>query len=155
MNYRRRQNGQVYLEEAERRVDSTLSWVLLLGFGFALFLLFSTVIAGPLDETRYQGSPIRNADGTIHRSAAVLTAFQKWHPCPSTMKFTGACPGWAKNHVIPLACGGKDEVSNLQWVPTDIKSCSGPHCIDRFERYINAATPSYPDTASCVNKVVP
>jgi len=37
------------------------------------------------------------------------------HPCPSTGKTSGACPGYRKDHVKPLACGGPDAVSNLQW----------------------------------------
>ena len=41
--------------------------------------------------------------------------FQRLHPCPSTGKRTGACPGYIKDHVKPLACGGPDSVSNLQW----------------------------------------
>jgi hypothetical protein len=27
----------------------------------------------------------------------------------------GACPGYRKDHVLPLACGGPDAVSNMQW----------------------------------------
>lgn len=120
-----------------------------------ILVLSASCFAGPLDETRFCGAPARNADGSIHRSAAVLAAFQRIHPCPVSMATTGACKGWAINHTIPLACGGCDAVSNLQWLPNDIKSCSGAHCVDRFERHINAATPPYPDTANCVNKVIP
>jgi hypothetical protein len=28
------------------------------------------------------------------------------------------CPGDIKDHVIPLACGGPDAVSNMQWQTT-------------------------------------
>lgn len=52
---------------------------------------------------------------TTHRSAAVLHAFQKAYPCPATGKKTGPCPGYVKDHVKPLACGGADSVENLQW----------------------------------------
>jgi len=34
---------------------------------------------------------------------------------PRTGRTTGACPGYVKDHVLPLACGGPDAVSNLQW----------------------------------------
>ena len=112
-------------------------------------------MAGPLTETRYCGAPARNADGSIKRSAAVLAAFQRIHPCPSTGKMVGACPGWARNHNLPLACGGCDSVANLSWLPNDIKSCAGAHCVDRFERKINALTPPIPDTGACKNEVVP
>jgi hypothetical protein len=50
-----------------------------------------------------------------HRSREVTREFQREHPCPSTGKPSGACPGFRKDHVVPLACGGPDAVSNLQW----------------------------------------
>jgi hypothetical protein len=55
------------------------------------------------------------AQAAEHRSHAVLDAFQRAHPCPSTGLPHGACPGWVKDHICPLACGGPDAVSNLQW----------------------------------------
>ncbi|MEY8688479.1 MAG: hypothetical protein AB9M53_01190 [Leptothrix sp. (in: b-proteobacteria)] len=109
----------------------------------------------PLTEYRYCGAPRRNPDGSIHRSAAVLAAFQRIHPCPSTGKTTGACPGWQMNHDRSLACGGCDAVSNLSWLPVDTKTCTGPHCTDRYERSINALVPPIADTAACTNKVIP
>ena len=50
-----------------------------------------------------------------HRSHAVLRAFQREHPCPSTGLTSGQCPGYWKDHIQPLACGGPDAVANLQW----------------------------------------
>jgi hypothetical protein len=52
-----------------------------------------------------------------HRSREVTREFQREHPCPSTGKTSGACPGYRKDHIVPLACGGPDAVSNLQWQP--------------------------------------
>ena len=49
------------------------------------------------------------------RSASVKREFQLTHPCPATGRTSGACPGYVKDHVVPLACGGPDAVSNLQW----------------------------------------
>ena len=37
------------------------------------------------------------------------------HPCPSTGRTSGACPGYVVDHVKPLACGGADAASNMQW----------------------------------------
>jgi 5-methylcytosine-specific restriction endonuclease McrA len=46
-------------------------------------------------------------------------AFQREFPCPSTGKTTGACPGWERDHVVPLCRGGSDTVQNLQWLKTE------------------------------------
>ena len=48
-----------------------------------------------------------------YRSREVTREFQREHPCPSTgLRTSGACPGYRKDHVEPLACGGPDAVSN-------------------------------------------
>lgn len=90
----------------------------------------------PLQETRYCGAPVRLADGSIRRRADVLYAFRKAHPCPVTGQTDGACTGWSIDHVIPLACGGCDSVSNLQWLPNELKSVAGKFPKDRWERKI-------------------
>src|SRR6516162_3616437 len=51
------------------------------------------------------------ASASEHRSRAVTREFQREHPCPSTGKADGACPGYRKDHVVPLGCGGLDTVS--------------------------------------------
>lgn len=50
------------------------------------------------------------------RSPAVRAEFQRLHPCPSTGKPAGACPGWQADHREALICGGRDEVANMQWL---------------------------------------
>lgn len=97
-------------------------------------LVFSTSLFA---DTRICGEPKRDATGGIIRSSAVLREFQKEHPCPSTGKLTGSCPGWAKDHAIPLDCGGCDSIENLLWLKNTIKSCAGTECKDRWERKIN------------------
>ncbi len=133
-----------------------------MSFIVALVLVLSlaavSAMAAPepwqVQETRYCGPPERNADGSIKRSTAVLNAFKRIHPCPSTGLTTGACPGWALNHTIPLACGGCDSVSNLDWMPDEIKSCAQPWCRDRWERKVYDASPDIADTGACANQVI-
>jgi len=55
------------------------------------------------------------ASAREHRSLEVKHEFQRQHPCPSTGRPTGACPGYVKDHIVPLACGGPDAVPNMQW----------------------------------------
>lgn len=97
---------------------------------------FAADLPDPLVEHRYAGTPKRDAKGEIIRRADVRIAFQKIHPCPSTGLQTGACPGWQRDHIIPLASCGADAVSNMQWLPLEIKTCAGKTCKDRFERQI-------------------
>ena len=89
-----------------------------------------------LKESRYCGVPKRDSRGDIVRSQTVIRAFAKEHPCPSTGKSSSSCPGWQINHVIPLACGGCDSVSNMDWMPKKIKTCKDSWCRDRYERRI-------------------
>jgi hypothetical protein len=58
------------------------------------------------------------ASAKEYRSLEVKYEFQQRHPCPSTGSRTGRCPGYIKDHVVPLACGGPDAVSNMQWQTT-------------------------------------
>jgi hypothetical protein len=55
------------------------------------------------------------ASAREHRSREVTREFQREHPCPSTGRTTGPFPGYWKDHIVPLACGEPDAVSNLQW----------------------------------------
>lgn len=99
----------------------------------------------PLVEQRYcAAQPARTADGRIKRRADVLAAFRRAHPCPATGRTAGPCPGWALDHVIPLACGGCDAVSNLQWLPLAIKSAAGTAPKDRWEMRVYCASPARP-----------
>jgi hypothetical protein len=133
-------------------------------FLFTVFLAFMACVCmaqtalDPLKELRYCGPPKRDKTGNIIRRADVLSAFQKAHPCPVNGNKTGACPGWAKDHVVPLACGGCDAVSNLQWLPDGMKaaaSAAGVLPKDRFERSVYASTTPIADTAACTFKVIP
>ena len=96
----------------------------------------------PLVEYRYQGVVERNTTGATARSQQVIAAFKKQWACPANGAHSGACPGWAIDHVIPLDCGGVDAVWNMQWLPDQIKSQKGEFSKDHFERRIYGGTPS-------------
>jgi hypothetical protein len=115
----------------------------IVAFNLAVFYLWCMVLPvsvaqtlDPLLDYRFQGQVVRRADGTIQRSAKIVNAFKKTWACPSTGRHEGACPGWAVDHVIPLACGGADAVWNMQWLPEAMKSSGDPHSKDRFERWV-------------------
>ena len=52
------------------------------------------------------------------RSRDVPRQFQKEHPCPSTGRKSGACPGYVRDHIKPLCAGGADATWNMQWQTT-------------------------------------
>ena len=57
----------------------------------------------------------RDRHGRIKRSARAKDAFRRSHPCPSTGRTTGACPGYVIDHVRALKHGGVDDPANMQW----------------------------------------
>ena len=57
----------------------------------------------------------RNSHGHIARSEQAKVEFKKAHPCPSTGRAYGACPGYVIDHVVPLKRGGADAAYNMQW----------------------------------------
>lgn len=91
--------------------------------------LFATLIGAVYHDVRY-------GDSIVNRSSTTIAHFKRVHPCPVTGSSEGACPGWHVDHVIPLACRGKDVIENLQWLPVEIKTCEEWYCKDRFERKI-------------------
>ena len=57
----------------------------------------------------------RDSHGKIARDPRQTNAFKKQHPCPSTGKTSGSCPGYVIDHVVPLKRGGADSPNNMQW----------------------------------------
>ena len=57
----------------------------------------------------------RDSHGRIKRSESAKREFEAMHPCPSTGRASGRCPGYIVDHVMALACGGIDAPSNMQW----------------------------------------
>lgn len=55
------------------------------------------------------------ADARQERSSAAKREFRSAHPCPSSEKKRGPCPGYVIDHIEPLCAGGPDRSSNMQW----------------------------------------
>lgn len=60
-------------------------------------------------------SSAADARKSYHRDRHERAEFQHQHPCPSTGKRSGSCPGYIVDHVKPLCKGGPDKRSNMQW----------------------------------------
>lgn len=78
----------------------------------ALWLAFAPAAAVSAPKCT---SCARDSKGRIKRTSSARTAFQKAHPCPSTGKKSGSCPGYVIDHKVPLKRGGADQPSNMQW----------------------------------------
>ena len=59
--------------------------------------------------------PITTAQAENHRSQKAKSIFKYEHPCPSPARTKGSCPNYIIDHIKPLACGGLDDASNMQW----------------------------------------
>jgi len=66
-------------------------------------------------NSNYAKGVKRDDSGHIARSPKAKSDFKKQHPCPSTGKSSGACPGYVVDHVKPLKRGGADAPNNMQW----------------------------------------
>jgi len=54
-------------------------------------------------------------DARTKRSQSAKVEFKTAHPCPATGTRKGPCKGYVIDHINPLACGGPDGPSNMQW----------------------------------------
>jgi hypothetical protein len=71
----------------------------------------------------------RSSNHHRKRSEAAKDAFKREHPCPSTGKRSGPCPGYVIDHIQPLSKGGADAPANMQWQTTAAAKAK-----DRWER---------------------
>lgn len=55
------------------------------------------------------------AQAHIPRSYAAKVAFVKVVACPGTGLNKLPCKGYVIDHIKPLACGGRDRPTNMQW----------------------------------------
>lgn len=57
----------------------------------------------------HKASPENSHHARIHRSAAAKDSFMRSSGYPHGRK------GYVVDHIVPLACGGSDSPSNMQW----------------------------------------
>jgi hypothetical protein len=91
------------------------------GFRFLAPLLLAVTLALPgvaaAKGHASQGGGAHHSHGHgKKRSRAARQAFKRAHPCPSTGKKFGACPGYTIDHIRPLKRGGADTPGNMQWM---------------------------------------
>lgn len=58
---------------------------------------------------------VQPAEAKHHWRQAAKVEFQPSEPCPATGRTKGKCCGYVIDHVMPLACGGAESPSNMQW----------------------------------------
>jgi hypothetical protein len=71
----------------------------------------------------------RDSRGRIKRSTTAKNEFKRTHPCPATGQSSGPCRGYVIDHIHPLATGGADAPSNMQWQTKEAAKAK-----DRWER---------------------
>ena len=49
------------------------------------------------------------------RSFRAEVLFKLGNPCPVTGEARGECKGYVIDRIIPIACGGAEDASNMQW----------------------------------------
>lgn len=77
----------------------------------------------PQQRTLVTTDLVRDVNGRIARSAAARHAFER------QTGFPNGRPGWVIDHIVPLACGGADAPSNMQWQTVEAAKAK-----DKFER---------------------
>jgi hypothetical protein len=81
---------------------------------FALFLTSFAEAKGLYNHRCWACEPDAHHRNLPSRSAK--REFQKSHPCPSTGKTSGACPGYVIDHIVSPNLGGADVPYNMQWL---------------------------------------
>jgi hypothetical protein len=105
-------------QEGEEKGELTMKQLKHFALGvlvMAAALFTATALLDARSGGHSSGHSTHSTSAHAHRSREARAEFMRQHPCPSTGKGSGACPGYVVDHVKPLACGGADAPSNMQW----------------------------------------
>jgi hypothetical protein len=91
-----------------------LAPALLLALVLLPFSAPSVAAKGRAPAPRAKTTTSKSKTKTV-RSSSSKREFQRSHPCPSTGRTSGACPGYVIDHIVPLKRGGADSPVNMQW----------------------------------------
>lgn len=94
-------------------------------------LLLATILSAGTVKVPPKCIIPRDHHGKIARSGSAVRDFKRHNTCPSTgFKSTSSCPGYMVDHICPLACGGYDKPSNMQWLTNKDNLKKGADCSD-------------------------
>lgn len=78
-------------------------------------IIAALLLSGPADAASRTREYWQTAISKPARDLKAKRAFQRAHPCPSTGRSRGNCPGYVVDHIASLKRGGLDHPSNMQW----------------------------------------
>ena len=128
----RRTSSTPSVARMSNRKMTTVRWI---GVAFVLGWLAGTAPVATVETrasdtrsvtahpARYCDTCARDAKGRILRSAAAKRAFRQRTGFPKGRL------GYVVDHIVPLACGGPDDTSNMQW-----QTIAEARAKDRWER---------------------
>ena len=93
----------------------------------AVVVVGVAMLIGEINEDMIESGfqPVKLGGAKTKRSSAQRSAFTRANRCPSTGKTSGSCPGYHVDHIVPLACGGADSPSNMQWLTASANLSKG------------------------------
>ena len=83
------------------------------------------------------------AGARVARNAGVMRQFSETVPCPATGQIQRSCPGYTRDHFIPLCAGGDDAFENIWFEDmgrAEIKDRFEDRLCARLRRGVDRAT---------------
>lgn len=115
--------GAQAAERSRERTPETVIYSLIMRTIRLLLLLTALLFVPPAFSkgggghrtSAYCPTCARTSKGQIARSSWAKHQFERSHPCPSTGRASGNCPGYVVDHIKPLKRGVGDSPGNMQW----------------------------------------